>query len=201
MKPIKPNIAFFDFDGTISQKDSLFLFVKFLVGKKKFYWGILTHLHILLGYLLGVINNAYAKERLSGCFFKDYQREEFLLKCESFLPVLKGILKDSAIKRLQWHQNRGDKVVLVSASFEEYLIPWCREFGIECIATRLEIKDDKISGKFSTPNCYGKEKTRRIQEKYRLDDFDKIYAYGDSKGDREMLELASKECGFYKFFE
>lgn len=198
---MKQNIAFFDFDGTISQKDSLFLFVKFLVGKKKFYWGILTHLHILLGYLMGILKNSYAKERLSKYYFKGYQIQEFLLECEKFQPVLKIILKDSALKRLQWHKEQGDKIVLVSASFREYLIPLCAELDIDCIATALEVKDKKLSGKFSTPNCYGREKVRRIQEKYSLDDFDRIYAYGDSRGDREMLDLASKECGFYKFFK
>lgn len=198
---MKQNIAFFDFDGTISQKDSLFLFVKFLVGKKRFYWGILTHLHILLGYLMGILKNSYAKERLSKYYFKGYEIQEFLLECEKFQPVLKIILKDSALKRLQWHKEQGDKIVLVSASFREYLIPLCAELDIDCIATALEVKDKKLSGKFSTPNCYGREKVRRIQEKYSLDDFDRIYAYGDSRGDREMLDLASKECGFYKFFK
>lgn len=198
---MKQNIAFFDFDGTISQRDSLFLFVKFLVGKKRFYWGILTHLHILLGYLMGILKNSYAKERLSSYYFKDYEIQEFLLECEKFQPILKPILKDSALKRLHWHKEQGDKIVLVSASFSEYLIPLCAELGIDCIATALEVKDKKLSGRFSTPNCYGIEKVRRIKTKYNLDDFDKIYAYGDSRGDREMLDLASNGCRFYKFFE
>lgn len=198
---MRQNIAFFDFDGTISEKDSLFLFVKFLVGKKRFYWGIFTHLHILLGYLMGILKNSYAKERLSRYYFKGYEIQEFLLECEKFLPVLKVILKDSALKRLHWHKEQGDKIVLVSASFREYLIPLCAELDIDCIATVLEVKDEKLSGKFSTPNCYGREKVRRIQEKYNLNDFDKIYAYGDSRGDREMLDLALEECRFYKFFK
>lgn len=198
---MKQNIAFFDFDGTISQRDSLFLFVKFLVGKKRFYWGILIHLHILLGYLVGILKNSYAKQRLTSYYFKDYEIQEFLLKCEKFQPILKSILKDSGLKRLHWHKEQGDKIVLVSASFKEYLIPLCEELGIDCIATALEVKDKKLSGRFSTPNCYGIEKARRIKAKYNLDDFDKIYAYGDSRGDREMLDLASNECRFYKFFE
>lgn len=198
---MKQNIAFFDFDGTVSERDSLFLFVKFLVGKKRFYWGIFTHLHILLGYLMGILKNSYAKERLSRYYFKDYEIQNFLLECEKFQPVLKVILKDSALKRLHWHKEQGDKIVLVSASFREYLIPLCAELDIDCIATALEVKDTKLSGRFSTPNCYGREKVRRIEAKYNLDDFDRIYAYGDSRGDREMLDLASKECRFYKFFK
>ncbi|MDO7253545.1 HAD-IB family hydrolase [Helicobacter cappadocius] len=198
---MKQNIAFFDFDGTITRRDSLFLFVKFLVGHRKFYWGILIHLHILLGYLMGVLKNSYAKERLSEYFFKGYEGKEFLIECEKFLTILKTTLKDSALERLYWHKQQGDKIVLVSASFEEYLIPLCRELQIDCIGTALEVKNAKLTGRFACANCYGKEKSIRIQNKYDLKDYAKIYAYGDSSGDKEMLALASIENRFYKFFK
>ncbi|PAF43461.1 HAD-IB family hydrolase [Helicobacter sp. 11S03491-1] len=195
------NIAFFDFDGTISKSDSLFLFVKFLVGKKRFYVGILTHIHILLGYLMGILSNHYAKERLSKYFFKGLAQGEFLNISKDFLPILTSIIKNSALKKIQWHQNRGDKVVIVSASFEEYLKPLCEELRVDCIGTTLEVINGKLSGKFATPNCYGKEKLNRILAIYNLSDYEKIYAYGDSRGDEEMLALALEENRFYRYFK
>ncbi|PAF53548.1 hypothetical protein BKH42_05595 [Helicobacter sp. 13S00482-2] len=198
---MRENIAFFDFDGTMTHKDSLFLFVRFLVGKRGFYWGIFIHLYILLGYLMGILKNSYAKERLSGYFFKGYESKEFLDKCEKFLPILKTTLKESALKKIYWHKKQGHKVVLVSASFEEYLRPLCEELKIDCIGTILEITNGRLSGKFASLNCYGKEKVNRIQSKYVLKDYTQIYAYGDSEGDKEMLELAPLENRFYKFFK
>lgn len=65
------------------------------------------------------------------------------------------------------------------------------------IATKLEQKDGKLTGKFNGNNCYGTEKVLRIKEKYNLKEFEKIYAYGDSKGDREMLALAHE--GYFKW--
>ncbi len=61
-----------------------------------------------------------------------------------------------------------------------------------------KIKNGIVTGKFSTKNCYGIEKANRVQEVYNFDDYDHIYAYGDSRGDKELLELADES--FYKPF-
>jgi phosphoserine phosphatase len=62
--------------------------------------------------------------------------------------------------------------------------------GIEIISTEIEISNNKITGKLSTANCYGPEKVNRLKKLLSMDDYSTIYAYGDSKGDREMLALA-----------
>jgi phosphoserine phosphatase len=61
---------------------------------------------------------------------------------------------------------------------------------LDIIATKLEIKNSTVTGKLQTKNCYGSEKSVRVKEAYNLDDFDHIYVYGDSRGDRELLNLA-----------
>lgn len=192
------NIAFFDFDGTITRQDSLFLFLKFLFGKKVFYWGMLKNLHYLCGYALGMIHNNRAKERLIGYFMAGINEKELLEKCKDFVLVLEKICRDDAIKRIKWHQDRGDRVVVVSATFGCYLGEWCKARGLEYLCTELESIDGVLSGRFATPNCYGAQKVERIMQSYRLDVYKEIYAYGDSKGDQEMLQLASK--GFYRLF-
>lgn len=193
------NIAFFDFDGTISKKDSLFVFVKFLVGKKKFYIGLLLHIHILVLYMLGVMKNNQAKQYLTQYFFKGYKKEDFLKKAQDFRPVLESIVKNSAIDRILWHKDRGDEVVVVSATFQEYLKFWCEKMDIKCIGTKLEVIEGILTGKFESKNCYGIEKVNRIKDNYDLSQYQEIYAYGDSRGDKEMLELATNS--FYRYFK
>ncbi|PAF43961.1 HAD-IB family hydrolase [Helicobacter sp. 11S02596-1] len=195
------NIAFFDFDGTITNQDSLIAFVKFLVGKKAFYIGILKHWHILVGFKIGIFSNSFAKEALSRYFFAGYPEEAFQKKCAMFLPLLKAMLKDSALKRLCWHKERGDEVVLVSASFESYLKPLCDELGIICIGSVLEVIDGRLTGRFLGANCYGEQKVKRITERFDLRAYEDITAYGDSRGDREMLALALKKNRFYRYFK
>ena len=80
------------------------------------------------------------------------------------------------MKKIIWHQEQGHKVVVVSASMECWLKKWCEKYSIDLIATRLEIQDGKLTGKFATKNCYGPEKANRIKEVYDLSQFDYIYA-------------------------
>lgn len=214
-------IAFFDFDGTMSKGDSLFAFVAFVHGRKRLYFGLLARFWILLGFMLGLVSNTYAKQCLMRYFFAGMRYEDFLGYCECFCAVLERRLKPAALERLLWHKDRGDRLVMVSASFEEYLAPLCKKLGMDCIATRLEtiqefdldsrsqcqiesIDNSKpastryLSGFFATPNCYGKEKLIRIRASYDLSAYDEIYAYGDSKGDKEMLSIATH--AFYRSF-
>lgn len=192
------SIVFFDFDGTMSRGDSLFVFLKFLVGKSKFYWGMISNLHSLLGYSLGLLSNTEAKQKVVSYFLKGMSERELAQKCQDFIPILESIIKQSASQRVQWHLDRGDRVAIVSATFSCYLEPLAQRLGVDCLATELEIKEGILTGGFATPNCYGEEKVRRICGKYNLEQYQEIYAYGDSKGDREMLEIATQR--FYRYF-
>lgn len=95
--------------------------------------------------------------------------------------------------KIEWHQSQGHHVVVVSASLECWLRPWCEQNTLELIATRLDITDGKVSGRLLSKNCYGIEKANRIKEKFDLNQFDTVYAYGDSRGDKEMLDLAHEK--------
>ena len=89
-------------------------------------------------------------------------------------------------------------MAVVSASAENWVKPWCDKYGLICLATKLEVKDGIITGKLNGRNCYGDEKVCRIKERLDLSDYHEIIAYGDSSGDKEMLELAHHP--FYKPF-
>lgn len=132
-------------------------------------------------------------------FFKGMRAKEFLdVANEYSLNHIQKILRPKAMEKIQWHQGRGDKVVIVSASIEYWLRPWCENNNLELIATKLEIKNDIVTGNLLSKNCYGIEKVNRIHLDYILDDYETIYAYGDSRGDKEMLEIAHEK--YYKPF-
>jgi len=189
----KRNLALFDFDGTISVKDSLIEFIKYAVGKPRYYLGLFYLSPMLFAYKLKIIKNHRAKEIFLSYFFKDWNSNHFMdIASRYSLDKLDDIVRDKALDRIKWHKYQGDKIVIVSASIECWLIDWCKREELSLISTKLEYKDNKLTGKFSTPNCYGKEKVRRIHDIYHLGDYDIIYAYGDSVGDKELLELATK---------
>ena len=192
-------IAFFDFDGTITTDDSLLKFIRFVVGDRRFLLGLVVLSPMLVLYKLKLIPNYKAKQYLLSWFFKGMRKVDFLKVANEYSLVhIDKILRLKAIEKINWHKNQGHKVVVVSASIECWLRPWCERNNLELIATKLEIKDDIVTGKLLSKNCYGVEKVNRIKELYDLENFDYIYAYGDSSGDKQMLEIAHEK--FYKPF-
>jgi len=193
------NLALFDFDGTITNKDSLFQFVKFAVGKPTFYVGLCYLSPLLIAYKLKLISNQKTKEKFLNYYFKHWKETQFKKVAQDYsASQIDSIIRLDALKRIKWHQQQGDTVVLVSASIECWLEAWCHTQSINLIATRLAFKNNQLCLYFATKNCFGIEKVKRIKEQYDLSQFDHIYAYGDSSGDKQMLELADK--AYYQIF-
>lgn len=192
-------IAFFDFDGTITTKDSLLEFIRYVKGDVAFYCGFLLHSPVLVLYKLQIISNQRAKEIMLRYFFGSMDADLFKTHCDSFISHrLPSLLRPKALREIKKLQEGGASVVVVSASPENWLRSWCTANGAECIATKLIISDNKITGKIDGRNCHGEEKVRRIRSRYNLNDYSSVYAYGDTMGDRHMLSLATIK--FYKPF-
>ena len=187
-------LALFDFDGTVTTHDSFRDFLIFVAGMKRFLVRMVAASPWLLAYLLRLISNQTAKQKITQAFFSGMNRSEFDRSAQDFVAKkLNGIVRPAALEKIRWHLQQQHRVILVSASFEDYLKFWCAQHGIELIATRLEEKDARLTGRFATANCWGPEKVRRIKEVVELDKYEQIYAYGDSRGDQEMLEIASEK--------
>lgn len=193
------NIAFFDFDGTITKDDSLLKFIRFVVGDFKFTLGLILLSPILLAYKLKLIPNYKAKQKMLSLFFKNIEQNDFYYIANRYsLEHIDRIVRPKARERLLWHKKQGHKIVIVTASIDCWIRPWCEKNNFELIATKLEIKNNKVTGNLLTKNCYGKEKVNRIKNLYNLNEYNDVFAYGDSKGDKEMLDLAN--ISFFKPF-
>jgi HAD superfamily hydrolase (TIGR01490 family) len=193
-------IVLFDFDGTITIGDSLIKFIRYAVGDIKAVWGVLLLSPVLVAYKLKFIPNDKAKQWVLSYFFKGMEQQQFQKVAKEYsLKHIDIILRPKAMEKIAWHKEQGHTIVVVSASIENWLKPWCDENSLDLIATKLEIKDGIVTGKFLTKNCYGTEKASRVNESYNLSDYEHIYAYGDSRGDKELLELADES--YYKPFK
>lgn len=193
-------VAFFDFDNTLVKKDSLLAFLKHYFSFSTLVLKSILFLPSLLQYKLKLIDNSEAKERLFKCFFKNEQQFEFENKAKRFsIEWIPKNLNLVAMEKLQWHLKKKHKVFIVTASISDYIQPWCTKNNILLISTELEKINNIITGSFSTNNCYGPEKVNRIKEVVDLNKVKSSYAYGDSEGDLQMLELV--EHSFYRAFE
>ena len=192
-------IAFFDFDGTITTKDTLLEFIRFVKGDLSFYFGFLLHSPILVLYKLQIIPNQRAKEMMLHYFFGKMDADIFEKHCENFIAErLPALIRPKAVVEIQKLHDGGADVVVVSASPENWLRAWCEQQGTTCIATKLIVSDNKISGRIEGKNCHGAEKVTRIKAVYDLTEYTSVYAYGDTSADRHMLSLA--DIRFYKPF-
>jgi len=192
-------IAFFDFDGTITTKDSFLEFIKYQKGSFKFYAGFLINSPYLVAYKLGIISNQLAKEKVIRFFFGNMPIEKFQLACNDFSDkAIPSLVRPKAMLEIKKLQEAGVEVVIVSASAENWLRNWCSTQGVFILATRLQDTNGRITGKIEGLNCHGEEKVRRVHEAYDLSEYTKIYCYGDTKGDKPLLGLAT--FSFYKPF-
>jgi phosphatidylglycerophosphatase C len=196
---MKRRIAFLDFDGTITTKDSLLAFIFYRYGRWRTYIGLLSVSISYVAYILKLIPVQAAKESVLRRFFRNEKIEEFQSACERFImEILPTLLRPKALNEIELLQELGAEVVIISASPCNWIQPWSKSIGATPICSVLEVIDGKLTGKIQGNNCRGKEKVIRINNSYKLEDYDEVYAYGDTKGDKPMLELAT--FAFYKPF-
>jgi HAD superfamily hydrolase (TIGR01490 family) len=189
---VKKEIAFFDFDGTITTSDTFLDFIKFSKGTLRFYLGFLLHSPWLAAFKLKLISNQSAKEKILKYYFGGMPAADFERLCREFTEkVVPKLIRPKALEEIKKFQQAGTAVVIVSASPENWIKHWADLLKVELIASKLEIKEGRITGKIIGKNCRGPEKVRRILEKYQVKDYEVIHAYGDTSGDLDMLKMAT----------
>ena len=195
-------IVAFDFDGTITSKDSFIVFIIFSRGYFRFLLGFTLHLPLLILYKLHLFNNSKMKEIIFSWFFKGFKLATFNQQCKSFCDKkVNSIVINSARHAIeQYKQDPNTELVIVSASIENWLIDWANEVGFDrVIATKIEVCNGVITGRLLSNNCYGEEKVTRLKEHYPERDKYHLTSYGDSNGDRELLAYSDE--GNYKYFK
>jgi HAD superfamily hydrolase (TIGR01490 family) len=187
-------VAAFDFDGTLTTKNTLIAFIRFTHGRCRLFLGFLRHTHWLLMMKMGLYPNWKVKEKVFSHFYKGMTHEQFILWGRSFADVAETVLPPQMVETLRRHQNEGHMVCVVTASIDEWVRPVCERLNISrLIATRIELSaDGRLTGRFLTPNCYGAQKASRFLEVYPMRQTYLLYVYGDSRGDKELLALADK---------
>lgn len=192
-------IVAFDFDGTITKKDTLIEFIKFSRGRKAFYIGFFKYAPLLFLMKIHLYSNWLVKQKIFAHFYAKESYQNFKAICKSFFQCNKCLVYSQAIKCIENHKKEGDTVVIVTASIEDWVIYFAQWLGVDdVIGTKIEVVDGNLSGQFFTKNCYGQEKVNRLIEKYPNRNEYELIVYGDSRGDKELLSYANQKI--YKPF-
>ncbi|MDR1755819.1 MAG: haloacid dehalogenase-like hydrolase [Culturomica sp.] len=191
------NLFAFDFDGTLTRSDTFLLFIKFSQTKGRFWRGVFVLTPILVLWKAGIISNEKAKSQVFSWYFGGISLKQFNEWGEKFSSIIEKNLRPNAKRYLENLRISEQRRVIVSASIENWITPWAHSCGFESvIATRVEVIDGNLTGKFSTPNCHGAEKVRRLAASYPELCLNQrtihLIAFGDSRGDKELIDFADE---------
>lgn len=190
------NVSIFDFDGTLIRKDSFTGFIRYALGLQRAAKVIWRSLQSVTDWRLGKIPAEQAKRELFRNAFTGYPCAEFVSKGAAYADVIDSITRTEMMTAMRVAVQRGDMVIIVSASLDSWIRPWAERHGVyNVIATEADLRGNIMTGEFITPNCSGQEKVRRLLERFpeinaHRDDYN-IVAYGDSEGDNALLAFAN----------
>jgi len=180
----------FDFDGTLTTKDSLLEFIRYAKGSCGLWLGFLRYVHLLILMKLGFYPNWKAKQKVFAHFFKGMTIEDFDAICQEFAASSKHLLRPKGIETIDKAINEGTDVLIVSASIDNWVQPFFA--NVKVLGTQIEVKDGVLTGRFLTKNCYGEEKVNRLKAVYPNRQDYHLTAFGDSRGDKELLAFADE---------
>jgi phosphatidylglycerophosphatase C len=189
--PTSPPVVTFDFDGTLTIRDSFAAFLAWDAGDLRTAAALARIAPAALAYLFdrdrGRMKAAAVRAFLGGRTLASAQAA-----AEAFAGAARLLRPDAVACWRAWGV-RGALRVIVTASPEFVVAPFAASLGADLlIATRLAVDPaGRITGDLDGPNCRGPEKVRRLRDEFgpalRL-----AAAYGDSAGDREMLAIADE---------
>lgn len=187
-------LVLFDFDGTLSKKDTFFQFIYF---SKSFWQANMILAKNAIFIFLYLIRQRSAEELkiklLSDFFIGKSETElnklgnEF---CEEFFST-KGF-NQSTLAKLYQYKKDGAAIFVVTASVGIWMHPICAKLDVNVLCTEVLFENGIFTGKLATKNCNGIEKANRIKSEIDLSNFSHIIAYGNSKGDEAMFKLSNK---------
>ena len=184
----------FDFDGTLTKKDTFLAFIEYAKGYGKTFWGFFLFSPILILMKLRLFPNWKAKQMVFSWFFKGMNINEFNQICHEFADRNQRIIRTDGWDTIRKALANGEQVIIITASIENWVKPFFKEFGnqIKVEGTKIDVRINQITGQFLTQNCYGVEKTKRLKEVFPYRQAYELIAFGDSDGDRYLLNEADE---------
>ncbi len=199
-------IFVFDFDGTITTRDTFALFLKYYAGTPLWLLNIVRLLPTFIAYKLGRIDRHAVKKAVVRRFFSGKSAADVDAGAAQFAAdVIPSLIRPAAIERIEAllaDPNCGpESLYICSASIGPYLRFWASSYNIQhkhVMATELAINNDRITGELQGYNVWGENKVRRILDQFAPHSVTITEAYGDTRGDREMLHAA--KASFFQPF-
>ncbi len=190
-------IAAFDFDGTLTRRDTLVPFLVRACGARPVARAVSRvapkAARARLGRLEAEIHHRdTTKAALLGALLAGREGAWLAQAGRDYARTLPRRIRPEMAHQVAWHRSHGHELVIVSASLLAYLEPYARSEGFDhVIAVGMEVdRSGLLTGRMTGPNVRGPEKVARLQAWLGGDSPDLLWGYGNSAGDAELLALA-----------
>lgn len=194
------NLALFDFDGTITNRDTMLDFNKYVNGKSNHAKALTFTLPSFLLYKIGILKSDIPKVRYLKSSFKGKTAEELVSLAQAYYNEMSSeIVRPGALKALNEHIEKGDRVIIVTGGCKLWVEPFATSWNVELIASEMLFENGICSAKLTGPNNVAHEKVVRIKNHLDPSQYDSIIAYGDTRNDKAMLDFADQS--HYRIFE
>ncbi|WP_240609543.1 HAD-IB family hydrolase [Phenylobacterium deserti] len=189
----------FDFDGTLTVRDSFTAFLAWRAGPAAYRMGLLRLLPAAAAYLFHR-DRGRIKAAAVSVFLRGVPRATLEADARRFADQhARSLFRPDALEAWRRWREEPVRLVIVTASPALTVAPFARALGADdLLGTELAFDaQDRVAGGFASPNCRGPEKMTRLKAQFGENLVLKA-AYGDTGGDKEMLE-AAETAGFRVF--
>ena len=191
------NLALFDFDGTITTRDTYTKFVFSSTKSVRLVIGVFLLFPAIILYKARLLSAPKIRPLISRVAFTGVSEKQLDASAELFVSgYLSSVIRSDMLQKIAEHKENGDHVVIVSASISPYLKIWCKRHEVDLICSELEVRNGRFTGAYLNGDCSNERKVERIKERIDLSLYSEIFAYGDSEEDYPMLNLANTR--FYR---
>ena len=187
-----PRLVLFDFDGTLTTVETFPLFVHHAAPRWRVRLGGPLLAPLVLAYRAGWASGLAVRAAVVRVALTGIPVSRFDAAAREFVATrLPALLRPDVLASLRAHRDRGDRVIVVSGNFEALLRPWCEAEGVELLASALEVRDGRLTGRYGGPQCVGESKAERIRAAAGEWPREQIEAHGDTPEDLAMLAMAA----------
>ncbi len=182
----------FDFDGTLTYRDTMFLYLKFY-DASRFKVQFIKHIPLFILLKLKLADPEKIKRSFISSVLKGQSRTKIEKKSQEFFDhYFPELVRKNALEFIKNIDREKTDCYIVSASLDIWVQPFAQHFKMNLLATQAEFVDDIFTGNFLGKNCNGPEKVLRIVEAVGTKKYDKTIAFGDTSGDKQMLAWADE---------
>jgi len=186
--------ALYDFDGTITSKDTTILLLVALLKLRPWrFSGLMWFLFRMLVASDSVSKQGH-KNKAIGYLIKDLSDMRLSVALKDFRNKVKFLYRPSVLTSIHKTIQDGCTVLIVTASPSFAISDCVSDLPVIVLGTEFEKEGNTYTGILKSENCYGKEKVNRINDWATSN---KIVlsvqsAWSDHFSDFEMLSLSAR---------